>query len=278
MHSVSVSDANVCPRDSRSARSCWKFSTMPLWITATVPVQSTCGCALRSVGAPWVAHRVWPIAVVVGRHRLLQEQRLQLRELARPAPDRHPLAGRGDAGGVVSAVLEAPEAFQDDRERLVGPYVADDAAHGGSRVAVRPRDGISRKTGSRRRSRRRAAGPSPRSRPRPSPGSAARCRRAGPAPGRRRRARPPRPRPPPRRPRASVIPSRSATRMFTITCGRRRIAPASSARETPRAAASERNRTAVSSPSPVVACCRKITCPLCSPPSVAPRRSISSRT
>ena len=40
----------------------------------------------------------------------------------------------------------------------------------------------------------------------------------------------------------------------------------------PCAAASERKRTAVSSPSPVVAYRRKITCPLCSPPSTHPSR------
>ena len=34
---------------------------MPLWMTATAPVQSMCGWALRSVGAPWVAQRVWPM-------------------------------------------------------------------------------------------------------------------------------------------------------------------------------------------------------------------------
>jgi hypothetical protein len=36
---------------------------IPLWITATLPVQSRCGWALRSVGRPWVAHRVCPIPV-----------------------------------------------------------------------------------------------------------------------------------------------------------------------------------------------------------------------
>ncbi len=39
---------------------------MPLWMTATVPVQSTWGWALRSLGAPWVAQRVWPMPVVAG--------------------------------------------------------------------------------------------------------------------------------------------------------------------------------------------------------------------
>ena len=63
MHSVSVSDANTWPSFSRRTRSVWKFSMMPLWITAIRPWQSWCGCALRSVGVPWVAQRVWPIAV-----------------------------------------------------------------------------------------------------------------------------------------------------------------------------------------------------------------------
>ena len=40
MHSVSVSDVSVCPSFSSLARSPWKFSMMPLWITATPPVQS----------------------------------------------------------------------------------------------------------------------------------------------------------------------------------------------------------------------------------------------
>ena len=62
--SVSVSDTSSCPRSSSSRRSRAKFSMMPLWMTATEPVQSTCGCALRSVGAPWVAHRVCPMPVV----------------------------------------------------------------------------------------------------------------------------------------------------------------------------------------------------------------------
>ncbi len=60
-HSVSVSETRVWPSFSRRARSAWKFSMMPLWITATRPAQSRCGWALRSVGAPWVAQRVWPM-------------------------------------------------------------------------------------------------------------------------------------------------------------------------------------------------------------------------
>ncbi len=51
---------------STSARSAAKFSMIPLWMTATVPSADTCGCALRSVGPPWVAHRVCPIPIVAG--------------------------------------------------------------------------------------------------------------------------------------------------------------------------------------------------------------------
>ena len=37
---------------------------IPLWMTATVPSAERCGWALRSVGPPWVAHRVCPIPIV----------------------------------------------------------------------------------------------------------------------------------------------------------------------------------------------------------------------
>ena len=40
MHSVSVSDTSACPSFSKRARSVWKFSMMPLWITAIRPRQS----------------------------------------------------------------------------------------------------------------------------------------------------------------------------------------------------------------------------------------------
>src|SRR3954454_21817613 len=39
---------------------------IPLWITATDPSADTCGCALESVGPPWVAHRVCPMPSVEG--------------------------------------------------------------------------------------------------------------------------------------------------------------------------------------------------------------------
>lgn len=58
--SVSVSDSSRCPRSASSSRSAAKFSMIPLWTTATRPALSRWGCALMSVGPPWVAHRVCP--------------------------------------------------------------------------------------------------------------------------------------------------------------------------------------------------------------------------
>ena len=51
-------------RASSSARSSAKFSMIPLCTTAMRPLASVCGCALRSFGAPCVAHRVCPMPVV----------------------------------------------------------------------------------------------------------------------------------------------------------------------------------------------------------------------
>lgn len=62
--SVSVSETIRCPASSSSVLRAAKFSMIPLWMTAIRPSQSVCGWALRSVGAPWVAHRVCPIPVV----------------------------------------------------------------------------------------------------------------------------------------------------------------------------------------------------------------------
>jgi hypothetical protein len=56
---VSVSVANLWPSESSSFLSACQFSMMPLWTTATRPLQSVWGWALRSLGAPCVAQRVW---------------------------------------------------------------------------------------------------------------------------------------------------------------------------------------------------------------------------
>ena len=61
---MSVSLTNSTPACSSSVRSSAKFSMIPLWMTATRPAASRCGWALRSVGRPWVAQRVWPMPVV----------------------------------------------------------------------------------------------------------------------------------------------------------------------------------------------------------------------
>ena len=63
---MSVSETSLCPSPSSSALSAAKFSMIPLWMTAIRSSQSVCGWALRSVGAPWVAHRVCPIPAVAG--------------------------------------------------------------------------------------------------------------------------------------------------------------------------------------------------------------------
>ncbi len=62
--SVSVSEVNTWPRSWSSLRSVPAFSTMPLCTSAKSPFSLTCGWALRSVGGPCVAQRVWPMPYV----------------------------------------------------------------------------------------------------------------------------------------------------------------------------------------------------------------------
>ena len=124
--------ASSWPRASSSARSGAKFSMMPLWMTATVPVQSTCGWALRSLGAPWVAQRVWPMPVRGRRQRALVEQRLEVGQLAARffAVASLPSAEHRDSGRVVAAVLQPPQALDHDPEGGLLTDVAHDSAHG----------------------------------------------------------------------------------------------------------------------------------------------------
>ena len=63
---MSVSLANTTPSAISFARSSSAFSTMPLWTTAIRPAASVCGWALRSLGSPWVAQRVWAIPTLPG--------------------------------------------------------------------------------------------------------------------------------------------------------------------------------------------------------------------
>ena len=57
--SLSVSEANTAPSTASLARSSSAFSMIPLCTIAMGP--QTCGCALTSLGSPWVAQRVWPM-------------------------------------------------------------------------------------------------------------------------------------------------------------------------------------------------------------------------
>ncbi len=86
---------------------------IPLWMTVISPVQSWCGWALRSFGRPWVAQRVWarPMAAC---GRPVGDGRLEVRELAGPLLDEQVarVVDEGDAGRVVAAVLEPPEALR----------------------------------------------------------------------------------------------------------------------------------------------------------------------
>ena len=80
---------------------------MPLWTTATLSV--ACGCALLSVGLPWVAQRVWPMPVwpASGSAR---SRALEILQLAFGAAALEMVAfQRGDAGGIVAAIFQPLE-------------------------------------------------------------------------------------------------------------------------------------------------------------------------
>ena len=114
--------AKTAPSASSSARSARKFSMMPLWTTATPP--AWCGWALRSVGWPWVAQRVWPMPAWprIGSWTSRSESAISL-----PTARRRREAAvvhRGDAGAVVAAVLEPLQRLEDQRRDLVA---AEDA-------------------------------------------------------------------------------------------------------------------------------------------------------
>ena len=132
--SVSVSDENCTPDASSSARRRAKFSMIPLWIEGELGRRPPrCGCALSSVGPPWVAQRVCPMPVVDGGSGCVGERLLEVGRACRPACAwrSRPSVDQGDAGGVVAAVLEPAQALDDhvDAPASVAD-VAHDAAHG----------------------------------------------------------------------------------------------------------------------------------------------------
>ena len=107
---------------------------MPLWTTTIRPVQSRCGWAFSSVGRPCVAQRVWPMPYSPSSG-LPASDLLEVRQLAGAAPELdRSVADDRDAGRVVAAVLEPPQAVDEDRQHLLRADVADDAAHSESLI------------------------------------------------------------------------------------------------------------------------------------------------
>ncbi len=91
---------------------------MPLCTTAMRSV--ACGCALLSVGLPWVAQRVWPMPIVPLSGALAQPA-FQVAQLALGAPARQ-RAGfeRGHARRVIAAIFETLERVDElPRHRLM---------------------------------------------------------------------------------------------------------------------------------------------------------------
>ena len=109
---------------------------MPLCTTAIRWPVSTCGWALRSLGAPWVAHRVCPMPVCpASGRRAAAGQPVQLGvQVLDPAgllggPQLARLADHRHAGRVVAAVFQPAQALHHHLEGRPGTDVANDAAH-----------------------------------------------------------------------------------------------------------------------------------------------------
>ena len=118
---------NSAPLLSSASRSSRKFSMMPLWTTATCSV--ACGCALFSVGLPWVAQRVWPMPVWPFERRF-SSLRFEIFEFAFGAAAVEPIAfQRGDARGIVAAIFKALERIHQLLRDRSASQNADNAAH-----------------------------------------------------------------------------------------------------------------------------------------------------
>ena len=116
--SVSVSEDISRPRASSSSRSWAKFSMIPLWMTATLPVQSTVrvGVAVgrAAVGGPaGVAHA----GRSPGGSGCSAEQPTRLPSLPALRGDQLAARDQRHAGGVVAAVLQALQTREHDVER-----------------------------------------------------------------------------------------------------------------------------------------------------------------
>ena len=125
--SVSVSVLKTAPFFVSASRSSRKFSMMPLWTTATRSV--ACGCALFSVGLPWVAQRVWPMPVWPASGFAAQP-RFEILQLAFGAAAIEMVAfQRGDACGIVTAIFKPLEQIHQLLRNRSAPQNADNAAH-----------------------------------------------------------------------------------------------------------------------------------------------------
>ena len=252
---------------------------IPLWTTATRPLQSRWGWAFNSVGCPWVAHRVWPIPAVtpVGAFStILRRSSRERVPRGGPRPVEAPAVVEGHAGRVVSPVLEPLQALEEEIEDTVIACGSDDSAHRPRLRRARDRGGAfhhGRQT--------RATTAWARS----SSAASTMTRTRGSVPLARRRTRPRWPSSPVTAATSARTSALSTTRagstagMFTRTWGRRRMtSETSSASGRPVRRSRSRRRTAVRTPSPVVASSRKTRCPDCSPPRVNPSAFRASRT
>ena len=87
----------------------------PLWTTATAPLPPRCGWAFTSVGAPWVAQRVWPMPICpVEGVSASRRWRLSMRPADLVSVEAVGGEEGGDAGAVVAAVLEAAKPVDED--------------------------------------------------------------------------------------------------------------------------------------------------------------------
>ncbi len=112
------------------ARSSEALSMMPLWTTATLPSASRCGWAFSSVGAPWVAQRVCAMPVVPAKRLGMRASSSRTRPLALTDLQAARLgAGDDDARGVVAAVLQPLQPFQQQWRHVTLADVSDDSAH-----------------------------------------------------------------------------------------------------------------------------------------------------
>ena len=242
--------------------------------TSRGPAAAPAGRARSPVAAGQRPHRV-PLRRLQPR-RGDPERGVQLGELARPPGRRPPsqpvvlgdqrraAGSRGDSGEVRRIQRVRPQRGAQRLGARAGRPAARRCRRAGGGA---PLDGAPAVTARRGRSGKRAVssprrprsarprphGPRRSSAPRPSPAPAARCPTAGAA---RVRCRPgaPRRRPPPRWTAGdAATASLSATRTFSSTCGRTVTTPARSARLLPVWAIRAITRSAVSSPSPVVA-------------------------